>query len=696
MRLLKLSALGLTLVCIAPAYGQIDPQKIDIVRDRYGVPHIFAKTDAEVVYGLEWATCEDDFETPQWLLLAAKSLLGLHLGPDGAQVDYVVQLTRVREFVENNYEKDIPDNYKKLLEAGAAAVNRYAELHPEEVLVKRAFPVTPQDFIVGYMLGQGLMSGLDGTVRSIIDGGVLNDLPERVDNGIGSNAYAISPKLSADGQTFHVINSHQPITGLLSWYEAHLHSEEGWNIHGSTFHGGMSIFHGTNRHLSWAHTTGDLDLSDTYQLVMHPKKKNMYRFDGQWKKLESFRAKLRVALGKKKGFKITIGKKYWRSIYGPTLVTKHGTFAFRMPALMEMKAPVQWYAMNHATNFDEFYKALKIQGIVMQNITYADKDGNIFFIANGKVPRRNPKYNWRKVLPGDTSATLWTEYFGVDELEQKKNPECGYVFNTNNSIFENSCETSDHTPYPVCIGYEPGKMNNRGNRSLEVLNSRSTFTYDQVKALKFDVQFPDSVVFLKNYPIMDLMRVNPDRYPDVADCLRKIQHWKHRTDSTDRDFGIILYTMYNLYEDNSIKEKELRENDTLRLSFLIRHLRAAKEHMMKTFGTIDIELGKVQVLTRGDKTYAINGGPDNIRAVYGRKLPDGRMEMWLGDSYVQMVRFGKDGPVIESVNAYGASNKPKNAHYNDQMGLFVNEKFKPQSLDKETVYKNAERVYHPQ
>jgi acyl-homoserine lactone acylase PvdQ len=101
------------------------------------------------------------------------------------------------------------------------------------------------------------------------------------------------------------INSHQPIEGILSWYEAHVCSEEGWNMHGSLFHGGISIFHGTNENLAWAHTTGDLDMADVYHLEMHPRKKKWYKFDGEWHKLETHRAKLKVGLGKKRMFAST-------------------------------------------------------------------------------------------------------------------------------------------------------------------------------------------------------------------------------------------------------------------------------------------------------------------------------------------------------------------------------------------------------
>ncbi len=677
----------------------INPENIDIVRDAYGVPHIFGKTDAEVAYGLEWAACEDDFETLQFLLMAAKCHMGVHLGVEGAQIDYAVQAMGLHEFVEKHYEADMADDFKLILEAACQGVNAYAAAHPEEVWVKKAFPVTPQEVIIGFMLGQSLMAGVDGVISGILDGRFAKELPKKEinDDGIGSNAYAFNSALTDHGNTYHVINSHQPIEGILSWYEAHLHSEEGWNITGGLFHGSVSILHGTNEYLSWAHTTGDLDLQDVYHMQMHPKKKNWYRFDGQWHKLETKRAKLKVALGKKKGFKIGIKKKYWWSKYGPTFITEHGTFAFRMPTIFEMNAGEQWYRMNKAKNFTEFYNTLDIQGICLQNITYADRYDTIFFIANGKVPVRDPNYDWSKVLPGDTSATLWTEYLRTEELSQNLNPACGYVYNTNNCIYDNTCRDYVNDPdlFPVSIGYDAQKQTNRGFRSREILESLSHVNYETVKKLKYDHQFPDSMVFLKNYPIMELFRMRPQDHPDVADVITKFNNWNFRGDSTDMNAAVIVTTFYELYHDNTYSVEDIRENDSIRQVFFLKNLRAAKERLVKHFGSIDIPLGKVQVLSRGGVDLAINGGPDAIRAVYSQKRDDGKLPMFVGDGLVQIVKFTKNGPEIETISPYGASNKPNGKHYTTQMKMFVAEQMKPMSLNKDEVYRNASEVYHP-
>lgn len=681
------------------AQVNIDPNNIDIVRDSFGVPHIFAKTDAEVAYGLAWATAEDDFETAQFLMLAVKGKLGKYLGPDGAKVDYAVQFMQVNEYVAANYDTRVSNDFKKVLEGYAAGANAYAETHPDEVLVKGTFPITAQDVIVGYMLGIALMGGVDGQVTAIVDGSIANNMPDNKPRpGVGSNAIAVNSKRSADGNTYLAINSHQPLEGLLSWYEAHLHSDEGWNIVGGLFHGGVSVFHGTNEYLGWAHTTGHINSSDVFKLEMHPKKKNLYRVDGKWYKLETHVAKLRVAVGKHKHIVIPVRKRYWTSIYGPAYKNQYGVFALRMPALMRVEAPEQWYRMNKAKNFSEFHKALEMQGLSLQNITYADKYDTIFFNGNGVVPERNRNYNWNKVLPGDTTATLWNDYIPVDSMAWVINPECGVVFNVNNSSFDPTCVYENLKPknFDPNIGYQEVD-NNRSLRMRELLDSYSQISYDDLKKIKFDNTYPkDTLIFMRDFPIMGLYDLDPKQYPDIADVIAKIHAFDGTTDIADTNFAVLLVTMNYMYNNSSGKVGKLNEDAAYRDSFFVEQIRLAKAHMLKYFGTISAPLGDVQVLRRGDVTLPIQGGPDQIRAVYAPNVDkDGRFPDYVGDSYIQLVQFTKDGPIIESISPYGASNKPDSPNYTSQMQMFVNEQLKPMSLDKDVVYKHAEKIYHP-
>lgn len=683
----------------ASSQTKIDPKNIDIVRDEYGVPHIFAKTDAEVAYGLEWATAEDDVENAQFMLAAMRGLLGKRKGIDGAKIDFAVQFLGVVDYVNEHYEESIPEDLKRMLEGAAAGANAYYTEHPELVWDKKLLPVKPQDFVTGYMLAMALMGGVQGTVEKMVDGRIQNDVP-KAEDGIGSNAYAFNSRKTTDGNTYLAVNAHQPIEGLLSWYEAHVCSEEGWNIVGGLFHGSPTIFLGTNEHLGWAHTTGNLDELDVFKLKMHPKNKHWYQVDGKWYKLEKKRAKLKVGLGKNQWFKIAVGKKFWKSIYGPTMENEHGFFSLRMPALMNIYPVVQWYRMNKAKNFTEFREALNIQGLSRQNITYADKYDTIYFISNGYIPNRANGYDWSRVVPGDTSLTLWDTFLPVDSFAQFLNPECGWVFNTNNSGFEATAKAEnrkleDYNPH---IGYH-NKFNNRSLRTYEIMEgdfANRKITYQDFKDLKFDITYPQRMTYRGQFWMDELFDMDGTQYPEIADAIARIAAFDRTADTLDRNFPMLLMTIYELLDYNGKLRDEARNDKDKRVAMYVDCIGKAKQKMIDRFGTIDIALREIQVLERNGKTVAMDGGPDCIRAVFGTFMDDGRNRMVAGDGYVQLTQFTEDGPIIESISPFGASSFPDSPHCKDQMSPFSKHQMKKMSLDKEEVYKNAKRIYHPE
>ena len=403
---------------------KINPSAIDIVRDSFGVPHIFAKTDAEVAYGLAWAEAEDDFESMQQVILPTKGLMGKVLGKPGAAGDYAFALFRCREITEEKWNTLSPE-FIQLINGYVAGLNDYAAKHPDEVLHKKIFPITVKDYIASAVLALTVFNGADGALQRIFNNAEW-EAPEL--NKKGSNSAAIHPSKTTTGEAFLLINAHQPNTGSQAFYEVHLCSEEGLNIMGGLLAGGPCILHGVNENLGWAHTVNYQDKLDIFQLEMNPNNKNQYKFDGEWIDLEKDKAKLKV-----KGIPITIGKKIYWSKYGATVKTDKGVFSLRVPATMDIKALEEWYRMNKAKNFSEFYSALSMTSLPMFNIMYADRYDTIFYISNGKIPVRNsdPKYNWKSTIPGNTAATLWTTFKPVQQLPQYVNPPSGYLYNTN-------------------------------------------------------------------------------------------------------------------------------------------------------------------------------------------------------------------------------------------------------------------------
>ena len=679
----------------------ITPANIQIVRDSFGVPHIFAPTDAEVAYGLAWCTMEDDAKTAQFLLNASKGFMGRSVGIDGAAIDYAVKLTRVREVAMDYLENDIPEDFKKVLEGYCAGANAYFSNHWEELEIKKAFPLEPIDVVSGYMLGMALMSEVDAKLRAIVEGTIQEKIPELPDapSPIGSNVFAISPSKTTDGNTYLDINSHQPLEGILSWYEAHLCSEEGWNITGGLFHGGVSIFHGTNEYLGWAHTVGVFDNADIFILKMkEDSKEDLYQYGDEWKALEKGHAKLRVGLGKKHRFVLPVRKKMWWSEFGPTIKTKSGVYALRMPALLEPRVAEQWWRMNKTRNIEEFKDALRLQGHSMMNTGYADMEGNIYLLANGLIPKRKDGLDWKNPVWGTDPSVIWDEYYSIEELAHFENPECGYIFNVNNSAFHGTAweENLDSGDFNDNMGYNENE-NNRSARFYEIIKDYDKISWEDFHTIKFDHTYPsDTLYFFRDFEISSLRRLSREKYPDISDALDHIRNWDLSADTLDTDFPILLYSLYEIYERTpGTKAKLIREDAAAREKFFVDCIRTAKNYMIMHFGRIDMPLGRVQVNERGGKTVPVNGGPDMIRSVASNKMEDGRLRPWVGDSFIQMVKFTKDGPEIYSVSPYGASNKPESPHYNDQMELFSRQEFKVMSLDKQHWLDRAERIYNP-
>ncbi len=663
--------------------AQINPNRIQIARDSFGIPHVFAPTDPEVAYGIAWAHAEDDFETLQLVVLSGKAKLSTGLGKKGAEGDYVIQLLRCRQTVEEQWHTLSP-GFIELIKGYVAGLNAYAKAHPQQVKYKHAFPFDEKDYMTAVIFSISLFCGVDDVIPQILGGRVATIPGFSTD---GSNAFAMNSVKTVNGESFLAINAHQPNTGPVAFYEAHLQSEEGWNMLGGLFPGGCMIFHGTNEYLGWAHTINYMDKIDVYQLEMNPAKKNQYRFDGEWVDLEEKKARLKV-----KGIPVAIGKKIWWSRYGPTLKTGKGVFAIRVPALMDIKALEQWYRMNKAKNFSEFYSALSMTSLPMFNITYADRYDTILYISNGKMPRRNPDsaYNWRGTLPGNTSATLWNSFKPVSELPQYVNPPSGYLYNTNHSPFlaTDPKYNLDSNRADRADGFET-YHNNRSLRVTELIPGDKV-DYETFKKIKFDQQLPRELKYM--YDIDTLFRLDPAAYPALQEVITNFQQWDKRASVDSKGAAVFLLTYYYL----AVKLKGIPPRKITKAE-AVETYQYVHDHMMKHFGKTDLVLGDIQKLVRGDTEAPAWGFPDVLTPAFSEPYKNGMRRVTGGDAYICFVRYPKNGelPRIESINTFGASMNPDSPHYRDQMDLFLRQQTKPMTLDRQEVLKKAKSVYHP-
>jgi len=665
----------------------IDVSKITIARDSFGVPHIFAPTDPEVAYGLAWAHAEDDFTTIQTLLLTGKGKLSTYLGKKGAPVDFVVGLLNTKALVEAQIGQMDP-KFLALVKGYLMGLEAYANAHPKEVLNKHVFPITIEEYLSATVFSVAVFCGVDKTLPKILNGSI----PKLAGfTGEGSNTFAIQANKSATGENMLVINAHQPIEGATAFYEAQLQSEEGWNILGGLFPGAPLIFHGVTPNLAWAHTVNFQDKIDVYQLQTDKAHPGEYKVDDKWLKLDKRKVKLNI-----KGIPFPIFRKVYQSIYGPTVATPSGEyFSMRLPALMDAGALQQWYAMNRATNFTSFKKALEQNHLPMFNIMYADNKDTIFYISNGKMPYRNPdtSYHWNSTVPGNTMATLWTKFKPLSELPQQLNPASGYLFNTNHSPFLATDEKYNLDPkkYDVNDGYET-YHDNRSRRAKDLIDPLDKISYEDLKRIKFDRSLPTTILFPYGFNADTMFMVDENKYPALAPIIITLKKWDHAAVVDSKGAAI-----YNIAYYLVPQVMEGRKNDKLTLQEAVVVYEKIDEYLKKNFGRTDIVLGDLQKLVRGDESWPQGGIPDVLAAVMSEPYKNGTRKMNSGDAYINMVRFPKDGslPHIETINTFGASMHKESPHFADQRAMYQAQQLKPMTLDKNTVLKNAEKIYHP-
>lgn len=680
---------------LIPPPGKYDAR---ILRDTWGVPHIFGKTDADCAYGLAYAQSEDDFETMQMGLFLARAKMGLYRGQgggaDGAPIDYLIKLFRFRELVDELYEKQLTPETRALCEAYAAGFNHYCALHPEKVQ-PGVLPCTGKDIVAGFVIKSPMFFGMDREVRRLLEPTRARDVSQKktttlsdalrtADKEIGSNTFAVGPARTDNGSVFLAINSHQPWEGPVSWYEAHLKSEEGLDITGGVFPGAPCILHGHNRNLGWAHTVNMPDLVDIYVLEINPENENQYKFDGKWRDLDIRQVELPVRLWGP--FVWTVKREALYSVHGPVMRTPHGTYAIRYAGYGRITQVQQWYQMNKAANRTEFLNAMRQQGVASFNVGYADKDHNFGYLYNALLPRRAEGYDWRLYLPGNTSETLWTEYLKFDELPQVWNPQSGFIQNCNSSPFQTTTgnENPDPARYSPVYGIET-HMTNRGLRALELYGSDPRISWDEFKQYKFDTHYSDrSAAAQLKKEILEAAHADDPVIREALDALRK---WDLNTDLENTSAPIAILTMEPIVRARIFGNPEPDPVATF----------AEKAHLLKDrYGRIEIPWKEINRLVRGKVDLPLQGGPDTLRAVYG-SLEDGRLIANNGDCYILLVQWDADGKVhSESIHQYGSATlDPASIHYADQAPLFARHELKPVWLDEQDIRAHLEAEYRP-
>lgn len=676
----------------APIIARAAQYDARIKRDEYGVPHIYGTRDADVAFGFAYAHAEDDYATIEETAIAVRGKLASVKGKGAAVTDYLVALMRVWPTVDARYEKDLTPELRRVLEAYADGVNYYAALHPSRV-TPGFLPLTGRDVAAGFVFKTPFFYGLDKQLMALFSGpkkqlskdGKNAFLPTATPLPIGSNGMAVGPSRSADHATRLLVNSHQPYTGPVAWYEAVLHSKEGWDVAGGFFPGSPFMLHGHNRNLGWANTVNEPDLADIYELKLNPANDDQYLLDGKWRDFEKSEVDIRVKLWGP--FWWTVTREVLWSEHGPVLKVPGGTFAIRYAGIGEVRQAEQYYRLDKARDLGEWRDAMKLQALPSINYIYADKHGNIAYIYNGLFPVRKEDVDWKATLPGDRSDLIWKSYLPFDKIPQLLNPRSGFVFNSNNTPFRATAANDNLKAgdFSATLGIQDN-MTNRAYRAEETYGADSSITREKFHAYKYDLAYSKRSELAAM--IKDVLAVDPGSDADFKAAQDILKAWDLRTDVENRGAALGVLMAQPVVMAELKGETPPKPLDTLREA-----IKTLKTH----FNRLDPTWGEVNRFRRGSVDLPIDGGPDTYRAVYGEPQPDGTLTARAGDTFIMFVEWDEHGKLrSESVHQFGSATLDKRSpHYADQAPLFVEMKTKPVLFEEADLQGHIAEDYRP-
>jgi acyl-homoserine-lactone acylase len=687
------------------------PYDAVISRDGLGIPHVHGATDADTAYGLAWAHAEDDFLTIQRSTLAARGRLATVEGRDAAPVDYLVALLRVREVTEAGYPTLAPET-RALLEGYAAGLNAYAAAHADEVLSPELFPVTGEDLVAASVQKAPLFFGLEVTLAALFDPTPLEEQLQALarpaslgsPTAAGSNVLVVGPSRTPDGATHLVSNSHQPWTGPVAWYEATLTSDEGWRATGALFPGVPTIVLGHNEDVAWSFTVNRPDLIDVYRLDVDPDDPTRYRVDGEWLDMEVQEADLEVALLGR--LRWTVQREVAWTIFGPVVRRDDGDVALRWAGMDDVGIFEQLHGLNRAGDLDAWRAALAGQdGLASFNAGVADATGRIGYLYHALLPDRRglADVDWSAVVPGDTRDTLWTEVVPFDELPWVEDPASGFLQNANSTPFSATVgpEAPDPDRWPEATTGIERYETNRSLRALELLDEPGAIDLERLLAVKFDTTYdPRSAVARWRDRLVAAGSALDGEHEQAG--LAALDAWDLEADVDRTGAALMVLTVAGLFDDERVELDPARLGDVevadaISDDVLLDAYRDAVAWLVDAHGDVEVPWGEVNRLRRGSVDLPLDGGPDLLRAIYGRRSDDGVLEGFAGDAYLAAISFDDEGTVTSrAIHQFGSATLDEDSpHHADQAADFAAARLRPVPFTDEELAAAAVVTYRP-
>jgi acyl-homoserine-lactone acylase len=688
---------------IAQRQRALDPdalaRTVTIYRDRYGVPHVFGRTDASTVFGFAYAQAEDNFwRVEENFIYALGRAAELH-GERRVAHSRLNRALEIPRLAREEYARLDP-KMRALCDAFAAGFNYYLAKHPETR--PRLLTTIEPWYTLAFIRYNYFQNGFsrDPALSGDLQTAQIDAVPA---DDVGSNGWVIAPARSKTGHAMLFINPHLPFFGTGQVYEGHVHSEEGWNFTGYTRLGFPFPYVGHNENVGWVSTDNAADLADVYAEIFDDSARPLaYRYAAGHRLATERVEKIRVKTDK--GFEERSFKMI-KTHHGPVLGKRDGKLlAIRMAHFESDGWLREWYDMTRARTLAQFKRALRPQKMLFGNVMYADSAGNIYYLYNGAVPRRDPRFDWTKPVDGSDPATEWRGYHTIDELPQLTNPRTGWMQNCNTTPFLLTSEGSNPRPenfpkYMVQEGDNP-----RGRISRRILSTKSSWTFEEWTRAAFDTHVIMADELLPGWlaAVKEQLDSNANlrNQRNLRMAYDELSAWDHRA-----TIDSIAMTIFNRWRDRINRATQT----PLTAQGRVAALTEALEALEKDFGTWRVKWGELNRLQRYDETKAepFNDARPSL-PVPGLSGADGAVFTFqavpineqkrfygvAGASYVSVVEFGPRVRAL-SIHTFGASGDPKSRHYFDQAELYARGEFKPAWFTLPEIRANLESSYHP-
>ena len=690
MAMAALAATG----AIATAIAAPAPKAGDgeILWDSFGVPHIYAKTEAGGFYGFGYAQAQGHGNLLLHMYGESRARAAEYWGDKFEAQDkwLVANDVPARSLVW--YKAQTPQ-MRADLDAFAAGINAYAAAHPDKIdaSVKMVLPISGVDVMAH---AHRLMN----YVYIASDRKVLAD-PTTNEAG-GSNAWAVAPSRSASGHAMLLANPHLPwAPSQLTYFEAQI-TAPGLSIYGATQVGLPVLRFGFNNDLGFTNTVNTILGYSAYELTPVD---GGYRFDG---KVMPFKTatksyKVKQADGSLK----TVSFVQRTAIQGPVFEAPGGKLIALKVAGLDRPGVLQQYLdMGKARDWTQFQKALKTLQAPMFNIVYADRAGHILYLDNGILPKHaggGDFATWSKPVAGDTSSTLWTEVHGYDDLPKVFDPPSGFVQNANDPPWVSTWpRTLDPKAYPAYVA-PVGPMSQRPQMSVKLLAGTDKISFDQFVEKKLTTR---SLMAERLIPeLVKAAAGNSD--PEIVQAVALLSAWDRRFEADSR--GALLFeTWAALFSPKNFTSQANYAvpwtlDDPLETPRGLKDPAAAvamlKEAVGKTkslYGAVDRPYGEVSRFHIGDVSVPANGGFGNtgvFRTITWGPMKNGERTPVHGETWVSMVEFSTPMKAV-GVMSYGNSSQPGSKHNSDQLKFLADKSFRTLWLDRTEVEKHLEET----